>query len=84
MYSGGAGTTRSDQSCSSFPLHTSCGSRSRFRRSYATWIGVWLSFSISDWYSAVGMFFLEASSCFSASTVFFALPAGFLLIEVHL
>ena len=33
MYKGGAWTTRSDQSCSSFPRHTSCGSRSRFRRS---------------------------------------------------
>src|SRR5437588_10661899 len=31
-------------------------------------MGVWFSFSISDWYSAVGMFFRDASSCVSAST----------------
>ncbi len=33
MYSGGACTTRSDQSCSSLPRQTNCGSRSRLRPS---------------------------------------------------
>ena len=38
MYSGGASMYRSDWSCASFPRHTSCGSRSLFRRSYAIWM----------------------------------------------
>src|SRR6266705_1410603 len=54
MYKGGAWTTRSLQSCSSLPRQTNCGSRSRLRRSYATWIGVFSSSCITSWNSAVG------------------------------
>src|SRR5450432_3967676 len=71
MYSGGACVTKSDQSCSSLPRQTNCGSRSRLRRSYATQIGVCSSLRITDWNSAVGMFLRDASSWVSVSTVLF-------------
>ena len=63
MKSGGAGTTRSDRFCSSLPRQTSCGSRSRFRRSYATSTGLRSSCAITGSCSAVGMFLRDASSC---------------------
>src|SRR5580700_1738255 len=81
---GGACVTRSDQSCSSLPRQTSWGSRSRFRRSYATRTGLCSSLCITDWNSAVGIFFREASSWVSVSTVFFFSSLGVLLAMLSL
>ena len=71
--------TRSDQSCSPLQRQTSCGSRSRSRRSYATRMGPSSPLCITDWHSAVGMFFLDASSWASVSPVFFCRISGFYL-----
>src|SRR3546814_1549252 len=91
MYSGGALTTRSDQSCWSLPRHTNCGSRSGLRaafsssspllpRGYFTLTGAWSAFCITDWYSAVGMFLRLALPWRSAVTVLGVV--GFLAIVV--
>src|SRR6266850_1340036 len=82
MYSGAAWTTRSLQSCSSLPRQTSCGSRSRLRRSYATPTGSCSFFCRTDWYSAVGIFFRVASSCLSVSTVLIGIGRSFLGIRL--
>src|SRR5581483_337183 len=79
MYSGGAWTIRSDQSCSSLPRQTSCGSRSRLRRWYASWTGDLSSSRIRLSNSAVGMLRRLASLCVRASTSIVL----FLLLLIH-
>ena len=81
MNSGGALTTRSDQSRVSLPRQTSCGSRSGLRRSIAVRIEYASSFSITASNSAVGMFGRLALSCLSVSTVF---EAVFLRVGLRL